>query len=74
VSRTPTQERFVAECVLSGSETDRGPRYYQGIGRERGHLLLPDEAETGLVDVGAGRVKDGRKAIALLRAKRVTMR
>jgi len=72
LSPTPTQKRFVAECVLSGNETDRAPGYCQGIGRERGHLPLPDEAEKDLADVGRG--KDGRKAIALLRAKRVTMR
>jgi hypothetical protein len=38
--------------------------------RERIHLLLLDDAELGLADVAAGRVKDARQAIAALKRKR----
>jgi hypothetical protein len=37
---------------------------------ERIHLLLLEEAETGMADIKAGRVKDGRLAIQQLRARR----
>jgi len=44
--------------------------YYHRLERERIHLLLLDEAEKGLADVAAGRVKDARKLIRRLKAKR----
>jgi prevent-host-death family protein len=44
--------------------------YYHRLERERIHLLLLDEADKGLADVASGRVKDGRKAIQRLRARR----
>lgn len=44
--------------------------YYHRLERERIHLLLLDEAEKGLADVAAGRVKGARKAISQLRTKR----
>ena len=45
--------------------------YYHRLERERIHLLLLDAAEHGVADIEAGRVKDARKAIQRLRAKRV---
>jgi prevent-host-death family protein len=44
--------------------------YYHRLEHARIHLLLLDEAEKGLADVAAGKVKDARKAIRRLRAKR----
>lgn len=46
--------------------------YYHRLEHERIHLLLLDEAEKGLADVAAGRVKDARKAIQRLKAKRAS--
>jgi prevent-host-death family protein len=43
--------------------------YYHRLERERIHLLLLDEAENGMADVAAGRVKDARQAIRRLKAK-----
>jgi prevent-host-death family protein len=44
--------------------------HYHRLERERIHLLLLDDAELGLADVAAGRVKDARQAIAALKRKR----
>lgn len=44
--------------------------YYHRLERERIHLLLLDEAERGLADVAAGRVKDARQTIRRLKRKR----
>lgn len=44
--------------------------YYHRLERERIHLLLLDEAEKGLADTAEGRVKDARKVIHRLKAKR----
>ena len=44
--------------------------YYHLLERERIHLLLINEAEKGLEDVAAGRVKDARSAINLLKRRR----
>ena len=44
--------------------------YYHRLERERIHLLLLEEAEKGLSDVAAGRVKDARRVIRRLKAKR----
>lgn len=44
--------------------------YYHRLERERIHLLLLDEAEKGLADIAEGRVKDARKVIRRLQAKR----
>jgi prevent-host-death family protein len=44
--------------------------YYHLLERERIHLLLINEAEKGLEDVAAGRVKDARSAITLLKRRR----
>lgn len=61
---TKNGESYVA--LIDAGKLD----YYHRLERERIHLLLLDEAEKGLTDVAAGRVKDGRKAIARRRAKR----
>lgn len=44
--------------------------YYHRLERERIHLLLLEEADKGLADVAAQRVKDARQAIRRLRARR----
>src|SRR5512134_541677 len=46
--------------------------YYHRLERERIHLLLLEEADKGLADVAAQRVKDARQAIRRLRARRAT--
>lgn len=38
--------------------------------REGIHLVLMEEAERGLEDVDAGRTKDARKALQVLRTRR----
>jgi prevent-host-death family protein len=43
--------------------------YYHRLERERIHLLLLEEAERGLADVAARRVKDARQAIRRLRTR-----
>jgi prevent-host-death family protein len=45
--------------------------YYHRLERERIHLLLLEDADKGLADVAAGRVKDARQAIRRLRTHRV---
>lgn len=44
--------------------------YYHRLERERIHLLLLDEANNGLDDVAAGRVKDARQVVQRLKRKR----
>lgn len=44
--------------------------YYHRLESERIHLLLLDDAEKGLADIAAGRVKDARQIIRRLKAKR----
>jgi prevent-host-death family protein len=44
--------------------------HYHRLERERIHLLLLDDAEHGLADVAAGRVRDARQAIAAMKRKR----
>jgi len=61
---TKNGESYVA--LIDAGKLD----YYHRLERERIHLLLLDEAEKGLTDVAAGRVKDARKAIARRRTKR----
>lgn len=46
--------------------------YYHQLERERIHLLLIDEANRGLDDVAADRVKDARSAIQSLNRRRDT--
>ena len=61
---TKNGESYVA--LIDAGKLD----YYHRLERARIHLLLLDEAEKGLADVEAGRVKDARKALQRLRAKR----
>jgi prevent-host-death family protein len=61
---TKNGESYVA--LIDAGKLD----YYHRLERERIHLLLLDEAEKGLADVAAGKVKDARKSIRRLRAKR----
>lgn len=44
--------------------------YYHRLERERIHLLLLEQAEEGLADVAAGRVKNARPAIRRLKTRR----
>ena len=44
--------------------------YYHRLERERIHLLLLEQAEKGLADLAAGRVKDARQAIRRLKTRR----
>ncbi len=44
--------------------------YYHQLERERIHLLLIDDAASGLVDVIAGKVKDARSTLASLKRSR----
>ena len=74
----------IADEVKSGSEkiiTKNGESYvalidadrldyYHRLERERIHLLLLDQAETGLADLAEGRVKDAAQVIRRLKAKR----
>ena len=43
--------------------------YYHRLERERIHLLLIDEASTGLDDVAAGRTKDARSVIQSIKRR-----
>ena len=57
------------ESYVALIDTDRLD-YYHRLERERIHLILLDEAEKGLTDVAAGRVKDAKKAIQRLKSRR----
>ena len=46
--------------------------YYHQLERARIHLLLLDDADKGLADVEAGRVKDARQALQSLRQRRAS--
>jgi len=63
---TKNGESYVA--LIDAGKLD----YYHRLERARIHLLLLDDAEKGLADVEAGRVKDARKALQRLRAKRAS--
>ena len=43
--------------------------YYHQLERERIHLLLIDEASTGLDDVATGRTKDARSVIQSIKRR-----
>jgi prevent-host-death family protein len=65
-------EKFITkhgESYVALIDADRLD-YYHRLERERIHLLLLDEAENGLADVAAGRVKDARQAIRRLKTRR----
>ena len=71
----PPENAILMPCRIARPVNDTpdhvgvGPRPVQTfrLERERIHLLIPDEAEKGLTDVAAGKIKDGRKAISRLR-------
>lgn len=63
---TKNGESYVA--IIDADRLD----YYHRLERERIHLLLLDEAEKGMADIAAGRVKNARSAIGHLKAKRRT--
>lgn len=46
--------------------------YYHQLERARIHLLLLDDADKGLADVEAGRVKDARTALQGLKKRRLS--
>jgi len=62
---TKNGESYVA--LIDANRLD----YYHRLERERIHLLLLEDADKGLADVAAGRVKDARQAIRRLRTRRV---
>jgi prevent-host-death family protein len=88
ISLTQVRSRLseIADEVKTGSEkiiTKNGESYvalidaqrldyYHRLERERIHLLLLDEAEKGMADIAAGRVKDARRVIRRMKAKRKT--
>ena len=74
----------LAEQVVGGSEkiiTKNGESYvalvdaarldhYHRLERERVHLLILDQAEAGLADAAAGRVKDAKAVLGAWRKRR----
>ena len=60
---TKNGESYVA--LIDANRLD----YYHRLEHERIHLLLLEDAEKGLADVAAGRVKDARQAIRRLRTR-----
>lgn len=64
---TKNGESYVA--LIDAARLD----YYHRLERERIHLVLLDEVEKGLADVGAGRTRGAREALGeLKRAARKT--
>ena len=61
---TKNGESYVA--LIDANRLD----YYHQLERERIHLLLIDEAATGLDDVAAGKVTDARNAIQSIKRRR----
>jgi len=61
---TKNGESYVA--VIDAQRLD----YYHQLERERIHLLLIDEADKGIDDVAAGRVKDARSTIQSIKRRR----
>ena len=61
---TKNGESYVA--LIDAARLD----YYHRLERERIHLLLLEEADKGLADIAAGRVKDARQVIRRLKAAR----
>jgi len=60
---TKNGESFIA--LIDAERLD----YYHRLERERIHLLLIDEASTGLDDVAAGRTKDARSVIQSIKRR-----
>jgi prevent-host-death family protein len=63
---TKNGESYVA--IIDADRLD----YYHRLERERIHLLLLHEAEKGMADVAAGKVKNARGTIERLKARRKT--
>lgn len=61
---TKNGESYVA--IIDSQRLD----YYHQLERERIHLLLIDDANKGLDDIAAGRVKDARTTLAALKRRR----
>lgn len=61
---TKNGESYVA--LIDANRLD----YYHQLERERIHLLLIDDAATGLDDVAAGKVTDARNAIQSIKRRR----
>ncbi len=60
---TKNGESFIA--LIDAKRLD----YYHQLERERIHLLLIDEASTGLDDVATGRTKDARSVIQSIKRR-----
>ena len=56
------------ESYVALIDADRLDHYHR-LERERIHLVLLEEAETGLADIDASRTKDARKALAASRRR-----
>lgn len=61
---TKNGESYVA--MIDANRLD----YYHQLEREHIHLLLIDEAAKGLDDIAAGRVKDARSTLQLIKRRR----
>lgn len=60
---TKSGESFIA--LIDAKRLD----YYHQLERKRIHLLLLDEASTGLDDVAAGRIKEARSVIQSIKRR-----
>ena len=63
---TKNGESYVA--IIDSQRLD----YYHQLERERIHLLLIDDAGKGLDDIAAGKVKDARGVLGMLKRRRAT--
>lgn len=61
---TKNGESYVA--IIDSQRLD----YYHQLERERIHLLLIDDADKGLDDIAAGKVKDARSTLNALKRRR----
>ena len=61
---TKNGESYVA--IIDAQRLD----YYHQLERERIHLLLIDDANRGLGDIRAGKVKDARNSLTALKRRR----
>lgn len=63
---TKNGESYVA--IIDAQRLD----YYHQLERERIHLLLIEDANKGLADVSAGKVKDARSTLSAIKRRRTT--
>ncbi|MCK9510294.1 MAG: type II toxin-antitoxin system Phd/YefM family antitoxin [Pigmentiphaga sp.] len=63
---TKNGESYVA--IIDAQRLD----YYHQLERERIHLLLIEDASKGLADISAGKVKDARRTLSVLKHHRAT--